>query len=124
MDTPLQTSVEIADPVAPAPPAEGAGRRGLPFAARFQGILIAVMGLGLVLIMQQRSKELYRLGLPLLVLAAFLQIAFGNIPPQSGFVRSLLLLLLTWAIVAAVFALGIYFAPDLIDLTKQDAPSE
>jgi hypothetical protein len=124
VDTPLRTSVETTDPVAPETPVEGTARRGLPFAARFQGILIAVMCLGLVLIAQQRSKELYQVGLPLLVVAAFLQIAFGNIPPQSGFVRSLLLLLLTWAIVGAVFALGIYLAPDLIDLTKQDAPSQ
>ena len=123
MDTPLKTSVEIADPVAPETPVAGTPRQGLPFAARFQGILIGVMCLGLVLIMQQRSKELYQVGLPLLVVAAFLQIAFGNIPPQSGFVRSLLLLLLTWAIVAAVFALGILFAPELIDLTRQDDPA-
>src|SRR5262245_50180552 len=90
----------------------------LPFAARFQGILIVVMLVGLVLIGQQIDKRLYQIGLPLLVLAAFLQIAFGNIPPRSNFKQSMLLLLLTWVIVGAVFAAGILLAPTLIDMSR------
>ena len=93
-------------------------RRGLPFAARFQGLLILVMVVGFVLIAQQRDKGLYQIGLPLLVVAAFLQIAFGNIPPSAGFVKSAKLLILTWVIVAAVFALGIWLAPDLIEASR------
>lgn len=90
----------------------------LPFAARTQAILIGVMLLGFVLIAQQFSKALYQVGLPLLVLAAFLQIAFGNIPPTAGARRSLALLGLTWLIVAAVFGLGIVLAPTLIDIGR------
>jgi hypothetical protein len=93
-------------------------KRGLPFAARFQGLLILVMVVGFVLIAQQRDKALYQIGLPLLVVAAFLQIAFGNIPPSAGFVKSIKLLILTWVIVAAVFALGIWLAPDLIEASR------
>jgi hypothetical protein len=90
----------------------------LPFAARFQGILIVVMFAGLILIGQQIDKQLYKFGLPLLVLAAFLQIAFGNIPPRSNLKRSILLLALTWVIVAAVFVAGILLAPTLIDRSR------
>ena len=54
-DASFQPQVHVQDPVAPPPPA-GAPRQSLPFAARFQGILIVVMCLGLVLIAQQRSK--------------------------------------------------------------------
>ncbi len=93
-----------------------APRSRLPFAARFQTVLIGLMVVGMVLIGQQQSKALYQVGLPLLVLAAFLQIAFGNIPPRAGFATSMKLLALTWAIVAAVFALGIVLAPYLIEL--------
>ena len=92
--------------------------RRLPFAARFQAVLIGVMFVGFVLIAQQWSKPLFQFGLPLLCLAAFLQIAFGNIPPASGFGKSMALLALTWLIVAAVFALGIYLAPHLIQLGR------
>ena len=91
-------------------------KRALPFAARFQAILIVVMFASSVLILQQGSTPLYPIGLPVLVLAAFLQIAFGNIPPTSGFVKSMGLLLLTWAIVAALIVISINITPNLIHL--------
>ena len=91
-------------------------RRPLPFAARFQAILIVVMFGAFVLIMQQWSKQLYQFGLPLLVLAAFLQIAFGNIPPTTGFLKSMGLLLMTWAIVAVLFVIAVRMTPNLIQL--------
>ena len=103
----------------PGPDAtQAVGRRGMPFAARFQTILIGAMFVGFVLIAQGASKTLYQVGLPLLVLAAFLQIAFGNIPPTAGFAKSMKLLALTWVLVAAIFVLGIYLAPFLIALGR------
>jgi hypothetical protein len=91
-------------------------RRSLPFAARFQAILIVVMFASFVLILQQVNKQLYQVGLPVLVLAAFLQIAFGNIPPSSGFAKSMGLLILTWAIVAALVIISVNITPNLIQL--------
>jgi hypothetical protein len=93
-------------------------RRPLPFAARFQAILIVVMFAAFVLIMQQGNKQLYQIGLPLLVVAAFLQIAFGNIPPSTGFVKSMGLLLLTWGIVAALIVVAVLITPYLIQLGR------
>jgi len=100
---------------APAPNTQ-AVRGPQPFAARFQGILIVVMLAGMILIGQQSSKQLYQIGLPILVVAAFLQIAFGNIPPRSNFRRSLSLLALTWVLVALLFVVSIALAPILIGL--------
>lgn len=91
----------------------------MPFAARVQGILIVVLVVGLVLIAQQANKLLYQIGLPLVVVAAFLQIAFGNIPPRSNAKTSLLLLALTWALVAGLFLFAIWIAPSLIGLGRQ-----
>src|ERR687891_85802 len=82
-------------------------RRPLPFAARFQAILIVVMFAAFLLILQQQNKQLYQIGLPLLVLAAFLQIAFGNIPPSTRFVKSMGLLVLTWVIVAVLIVVAV-----------------
>jgi hypothetical protein len=96
-------------------PAELA-RRPLPFAARFQAILIVIMFGAFILILQQWSKQLYQIGLPVLVVAAFLQIAFGNIPPTSGFVKSMALLLLTWVIVAILFVVAVRMTTNLIQL--------
>jgi hypothetical protein len=106
----MMTRSEQAPPVAQS--------RRLPFAARVQAILIVVMVVALALIAQQANKLLYQIGLPVLVVAAFLQIAFGNIPPSAGFWRSLKLLAITWLIVAGVFALGIELAPRLIAASR------
>ncbi len=93
-------------------------RRPLPFAARFQAILIVVMFAAFLLILQQGNKQLYQIGLPVLVVAAFLQIAFGNIPPVSGFVKSMGLLVMTWAIVAVLIVLAVRITPNLIQLGR------
>ena len=95
-----------------------AGRRGMPFAARFQGLLIIVMFVSLALIAQQWTKTLYQIGLPLLMLAAFLQIAFGNIPPNANFKTSMKLLAITWIITAALFVISVKLAPTLIEATR------
>ena len=91
-------------------------RRPMPFAARFQAILIVVMLAAFVLILQQGNKQLYQLGLPVLVVAAFLQIAFGNIPPRTGFVKSMGLLVMTWVIIAVLVVLAVQVTPSLIQL--------
>jgi len=93
-------------------------RRPLPFAARFQAILIVVMFASFLLILQQGNKQLYQIGLPLLVIAAFLQIAFGNIPPTTGFVKSMGLLLITWAIIALLIVVAVWITPSLIKLGR------
>lgn len=93
-------------------------RRPLPFAARFQAILVVVMLASFLLILQQGNKQLYQIGLPLLVLAAFLQIAFGNIPPSTRFMKSMGLLLMTWAIIAVLIVVAVWITPSLIQLGR------
>ena len=121
MEAPLGTiddARSAVSPLNPDAPLVAPPRGRLAFAARFQAVLIGVMILGMVLIAQSASKTLYQIGLPLMIGAAFLQIAFGNIPPSAGFAKSMKLLALTWAIVAGVFALGIYLAPHLVELGR------
>jgi hypothetical protein len=91
-------------------------RRPLPFAAQFQAVLIVVMFASFLLILQQGNKALYQIGLPVLVVAAFLQIAFGNIPPTTGFKKSMGLLIVTWAIVAILVVVSVALTPSLIQL--------
>ena len=93
-------------------------RRRLPFAARFQALLIVVLFATFLLILQQGNKQLYQIGLPLLVVAAFLQIAFGNIPPSTRFVKSMGLLLMTWGIVAVLIVVAVQITPSLIQLGR------
>ena len=93
-------------------------RRPMPFAARFQAILIVVLFATFLLILQQGNKQLYQIGLPVLVVAAFLQIAFGNIPPTTRFVKSMALLVMTWAIVAVLIVVAVRITPNLIQLGR------
>ncbi len=95
-----------------------AATRRLPFAARMQAILVVVMVVAFILIGQQFDKRIYQIGLPLLVLASFTQIAFGNIPPTAGVRKSLGLLALTWVIVIAFFVVAVNIAPQLIALGR------
>jgi hypothetical protein len=53
-----------------------------------------------------------------LVLAAFLQIAFGNIPPSTRFMKSMGLLLMTWGIVALLIVVAVRITPSLIQLGR------
>ncbi|CAA9553834.1 MAG: hypothetical protein AVDCRST_MAG70-1136 [uncultured Thermomicrobiales bacterium] len=110
-----QPTDQIARPLEIDPIAPG---RALPFAARVQGILIVLLLVGFVLIGQGFSKTLYQIGLPLLVATAFLQIAFGNIPPRANAASALKLLALTFAIIAVLFVVSIRLAPTLIELGR------
>lgn len=101
-------------PIEPAAPV----KIRTPFAARVQGLLILVMFAALALIGQQNQKELYKIGLPVLMIAAFLQIAFGNIPPKANFKRSMILLAIIWLIIGGIFVISVLIAPTLIESTR------
>jgi hypothetical protein len=89
-----------------------------PFATVMQAILIGLLIVSLVLIAQQYSQGVYKLGLILLVVTTIIQIGFGNIPPNASFGRSMKLLALSLAIIAFVFGLGILLVPSLIQLAR------
>ena len=84
--------------------------------ARAELVLILVMGLGLLLIVQQWSFAAYQIGLLTVMAATVLNIAVGNLPRAAGAVRALGLTLFILAIVAAVFAAGILLVPYLAQL--------
>ena len=100
------------------PQAASRARYRPPFAARVQGLLIVAMFVALAMITQQVNKSLYRIGLPVLIVAAFLQIAFGNIPPRSNFRRSMVMLAVAWTIMGALFFASVKLAPRLIEASR------
>ena len=92
-------------------------RRGR-FAAKVQIALIAGMAVGFILILQRFNAVVYRIGLFVLIASVLVQIPFGNIPPDSGFSRSMGLFVRYFAIVIAMFAVGIIVAPYLVELGR------
>jgi len=89
-----------------------------PFAALLQTILIGLLLLSLVLIAQQWSKDLYKIGLVMLIVTALVQIPFGNVPPDSKFGPSMKFLVIGVAILAGVFAISIALVPTLLTLGR------
>jgi hypothetical protein len=88
----------------------------LPFASQLQIVLLVGMLLGFVLIGQSVSLEVYKWGMIILMLSAFLQIVVGNIPPETQLIGTLLRMALGLSIVIAVFLIGIWLVPYLAQL--------
>ena len=90
-----------------------------PFAAIVQGILVILLAVSFAMITQQFNETLYRLGFLLLIASTFVQIVFGNLPPEADFKQSLKLTVIVFGIIAFVFGLGIFLAPHLVNLGRR-----
>lgn len=88
------------------------------FAERAETVLIAAMLVSIVLVAQRYSLGIYRLGLCLLVVSTFLQIAVGNVPKHFGFKATAIRVLVILAVIAAIFLLGIALVPYLAGLGR------
>ncbi len=83
---------------------------------RAELVLILVMAAGFLLIVQQWNFAAYQIGLLTVMAATVLNIAVGNLPRGAGPARALGLTLFILAIVAVVFAAGIFLVPYLARL--------
>jgi hypothetical protein len=55
----------------------------------------------------------------LLIASTFVQIVFGNLPPEANFKQSLKFTAIVFGIIAIVFGLGILLAPHLVNLGRR-----
>lgn len=90
-----------------------------PFAAIVQGLLVILLVISFAMITQQLYETIYRSGFLLLIASTFVQIAFGNIPPEANFKQSIKLTAITFAIIVIIFGLGIFLAPHLVNLGRR-----
>lgn len=90
-----------------------------PFAARFQGFMIVMLIISLFLVGQQFSKVVYQIGLVTLIISTFLQIGASNLDPKMDFKESSKVMGTALAIVAVVFALGVYLVPIFLHMGKR-----
>ncbi len=88
------------------------------FAERAELTLIVAMLAGILLVAQRWWIDVYRFGLVLLVAATFLQIAVGNVPKSLGFAGTAVRVVIILAVVALLFALGIFLVPHLARLGR------
>ena len=90
-----------------------------PFAAIVQGILVVLLIVSFAMITQQFNETIYRLGFLLLIASTFVQIVFGNLPPEANFRQSVKFTAIVFGIIAIVFGLGIFLAPHLVNLGRR-----
>jgi len=92
--------------------------RNLSFAERLERVMIVILLVAIAMIAQRVSIEVYRYGLLLLIGGTLLQIAVGNLPKDAGALRSLKIIAIILAVIAAVFGLGILLVPFLSQLGR------
>jgi uncharacterized membrane protein (DUF441 family) len=89
-----------------------------PFAAAVHIVLVILMLAGILMIGQQVSKEIYQLGLVVLTASTVVQIAFGNIPANFNFARSMKLFWPFMGIILIVFVVSFVAVPFLYALGR------
>lgn len=97
---------------------DGEQGRSWSFASFMQALLVGLLLLSFLLIAQQYWEWGYRIGIGLLIVSTFVEIAFGNIPAEAGFWTSMRIFVLTMVIVVIVFSAGIYLAPYLVSMGR------
>ena len=89
-----------------------------PFAARIQGINIIILLCSFVLIAQPWVKELYVVGIVVIMISSLLQNAFGNIKPDLDFKESMKGIAKIMLIILILFAVSILIAPYLVKMGR------
>ena len=90
-----------------------------PFASRFQSVLIVMLIISLVLIAQQSSKSVYKIGIVMLIVSTVLQIGASNINPKADFKGSMKVMGIAMAIVTVVFTAGILLVPVFLRIGRR-----
>ena len=89
-----------------------------PFAARIQNINIIILLCSFALIAQPWVKELYIVGIVVIMISALLQNAFGNIRPDLDFKESMKGITKIMLIILILFVVSILAAPYLVQLGR------
>lgn len=88
------------------------------FPEKLELVLIGGMVVGIALIAQRYNLVLFKVGLSILVVSTFLQIAVGNLRKDADVKASVIFIAIILAIVAAIFTIGIYLVPAFANLGR------
>lgn len=88
------------------------------FPEMLETTLIVGLLAGILLIAQRYDLTLYKIGLCILVVSTFLQIAVGNLRKDASVLRSLTFIATVLLIVAAIFAAGVLLVPTFAQLGR------
>ena len=89
---------------------------GAKFSSKVHVALIGAMIASFLLILQQWSFLLYKVGIVTLIVTVLIQIPFGNISGEANARKSLLLFLRFFSIIVLIFVVAIFLAPYLVKI--------
>jgi hypothetical protein len=93
-------------------------KKQIPFAARAQNFVITFLVVTMVMIAQPYNITIYGLGIYLLALAVFLQIAVSNVNPLSGVGGTIKKSAIIFFVIIVLFAFSIWITPTLVALGR------
>jgi len=81
-------------------------------------LLVILMSISIFMIGQQFSRDVYQIGLALLILSTLIQIAFGNIPGHFSLNRAMRLFVPFMGIILLIFFISYIVVPLLYALGR------
>jgi hypothetical protein len=86
------------------------------FAQRAQNVVMGLLIVSLVLVAQQFSQALYKVGAVSLFVSVFVQIAVSNVAPTAGVRTTLTKSAIILGIIVLIFLFSIWITPTLVGL--------
>jgi MFS-type transporter involved in bile tolerance (Atg22 family) len=86
------------------------------FAQRAQNVVMGLLIVSLVLVAQQFSQALYKVGAVSLFVSVFVQIAVSNVAPTAGVRKTLTKSAIILGIIVLIFLFSIWITPTLVGL--------
>jgi type IV secretory pathway TrbD component len=95
-----------------------AQKKKVAFATRAQNWVLGLLVVALLLVAQPFTIDIFGIGVYLLAIAVFLQIAVSNVAPSAGVRKTITKSLVILAIIAILFVFSIWVTPILVEMGR------
>ena len=95
-----------------------AQKKKVAFATRAQNWVLGLLVVALLLVAQPFTIDIFGIGVYLLAIAVFLQIAVSNVAPSAGVRKTITKSLIILAIIAILFVFSIWVTPILVEMGR------
>ena len=95
-----------------------AKKRKVAFATRAQNWVLGLLVVALLLVAQPFTIDIFGIGVYVLAIAVFLQIAVSNVAPNAGIRKTITKSVIILAIIAILFVFSIWVTPILVEMGR------
>lgn len=93
-------------------------KRKVAFATRAQNWVMVLLIVALLLVAQPFTIDIFGIGVYVLAIAVFLQIAVSNVVPTAGVRKTITKSVIILAIIAVLFVFSIWVTPILVEMGR------